>query len=353
MGAACHNQSVIDDGVRAQFPGASGYLDTASLGLPPRVAVEAMAAALEEWQAGRATAPGYDQYVEAARSSFAAIVDVPPAQVAVGAQVSALVGMAVTALEPGSRVLVPEGEFTSVVFPFLTRDDLDLEVVSAPLERLAEAIDPGTDMVAFSLVQSADGRVADMTSIRSAAQDMGVLTLADCTQAAGWLPFRAGDYDITVTGGYKWLLCPRGTAFLTVRPELLARIRALYAGWYAGADPWDSIYGLPLRLASDARRLDLSPAWHAWVGTAAALRLLNEVGVLAVHEHDLGLADMARAGLGLEPDGSSMISLELDAGFDLSRLDGLRTAFRAGRLRVGFHLYNTADDVERLLSALR
>jgi selenocysteine lyase/cysteine desulfurase len=339
--------------VRAQFPGASGYLNTASLGLPPQVTIEAMEAALSEWRSGAATAPGYDHYVDESRAAFAAMVGVPAAQVAVGAQVSALVGMAVTVLSPGARVVVAEGEFTSVVFPFLTRVDLRLEVASAPLERLAEAVTPGTAMVAFSLVQSADGRVADASAIRAAARAAGALTLVDGTQAAGWLPFGADDYDITVTGGYKWLLCPRGTAFMTVRPELLDRIQPLYAGWYAGADPWDSIYGLPLRLASDARRLDLSPAWHAWVGSAASLGLIAQVGVGAVHAHDVGLANAARAQLGLSPGDSAMVSLALPPEFEAGRLEGLRTAFRAGRLRVGFHLYNTAEDVDRLVAAVR
>lgn len=351
--AACHNPGVIDEAVRARFPGAAGYLNTASLGLPPQGAVDEMSAALSEWQAGVATAPGYDRYVEAARSSFAELVGVPPEQVAVGAQVSALVALAATVLRHGARVLVPEGEFTSVVFPFLTRTDLGLEVVSVPLERLADNVGPGVDMVAFSLVQSADGRVADLSAIGEAARRCGALTLADATQAAGWLPFCADDYDVTVTGAYKWLLSPRGTAFMSVRPAVLERVRPLYAGWYAGADPWESIYGLPLRLANDARRLDLSPAWLAWVGTAASLRLIADVGVQAIRAHDVGLADMARVGLGLEPSDSPMVSIELAPDFDSARLDGLRTAYRAGRLRVGFHLYNTVEDVERLLTAIR
>jgi len=344
---------MMDMRVREQFPGARGYLNTASLGLPPRVTVDAMTAALADWGAGTAIAPGYDHFVQEARAAFATMVHTDESNVAVGAQVSALVGLAATILEPGSRVLVPEGEFTSVVFPFLVRDDLELEVVTTPLEGLAEAIEPGTTMVAFSLVQSADGRVADLGAIREAARAAGTLTLADATQAVGWLPFAADDYDFTVTGGYKWLLCPRGTAFMTVRPELLERVRPLYAGWYAGAEPWESIYGLPLRLARDTSRLDLSPAWLDWVGTAASLRLLNEVGVEAIHAHDVRLANMTREALGLRASDSSMVSLELDPDFDGSRLDGLRTAFRAGRLRAGFHLYNTEDDVDRLVTAIR
>ena len=73
----CYDRTVITDGVRAQFPGANGYLDTASLGLPPIQAIEAMTDALSEWQAGTATASGYDRYVEASRGTFADLVGLP------------------------------------------------------------------------------------------------------------------------------------------------------------------------------------------------------------------------------------------------------------------------------------
>jgi selenocysteine lyase/cysteine desulfurase len=229
----------------------------------------------------------------------------------------------------------------------------DVHVQFVPFGHLAQSIRPDTDLVAFSAVQSADGRVADLTAIATAAQHHGALTLVDATQGAGWLPLDAADYDIVVSGAYKWLLSPRGTAFLIVRPALLDRIRPLYAGWYAGEEPWESIYGGPLRLAEDARRLDLSPGWLAWVGTAPALQLLNDVGIDQIHRHNVGLANSLRDRLGLEPSDSSIVSLDVDPDFDDTRLAGLYTAYRAGRLRAGFHLYNTEADVGRLATALR
>lgn len=332
------------------FPGARGYLNSASIGLPPQSAVEEMERAIDEWQQGKAHAPAYDQSIDEARRLFAQLVGVPTSWVAIGSQVSALVGLVATILQPGSRVVAPIGEFTSVIFPLLVRDDVEVNFV--PLEHLANSIRPDTDMVAFSAVQSSDGKVADLDAIAAAARHHRALTLVDATQAAGWLPIDATDYDFVVVGAYKWLLSPRGTAFLTVRPGLLDRVKPLYAGWYAGEEPWDSIYGPPLRLAGDARRLDLSPGWLAWVGTAPALELLNEVGIDQIHRHDLALANQLRSRVGMEPSNSAIVSLRLDSDFEDTRLEGLHTAYRAGKLRAGFHVYNTEEDVDRLVAAL-
>jgi len=343
---------IIND-IRSQFPGAKGYFNTASLGLPPKATVTALQDGIADWQAGRAEPPDYDEDVATARRLFAGLVSAPVEWVAVGSQVSALVGVVATVLKPGSRVLCPEGEFTSVIFPFLARRDLNLDVEFVPLERLASSIRPDTDMVAFSAVQSADGRVADLGAIKAAAAANGVLTLVDATQAAGWFPIDATEFDFVVAGAYKWLLSPRGTAFMTVRPELIDRTLPLYAGWYAGDSPWESIYGAPLRLARDARRFDLSPGWLAWVGTVPALQLLVEVGVDAIRDHNVGLANSLLGQLGIEPTDSAIVSLDLRPDFDRSRLDGLRVAYRAARLRVGFHLYTTSEDVSRLVAAIK
>ena len=343
---------MISDDTRRQFPGAAGYLNTASIGLPPQRTVSAMQRAIAEWQEGLATAPGYDIHVDSARQSFAELVSVPVEAIAMGAQVSALVSLVATALTPGSTVLCPEGDFTSVIFPFLARDDLDLTVEFAPLDGLAEAVHPQVDLVAFSAVQSADGRVADLAAIKAAAAAADALTMVDATQALGWMPLEATEFDFFVAGTYKWLLSPRGTAFLAVRPSLMDRLTPLYAGWYAGELPWESIYGPPLRLASSARRFDLSPGWLAWVGTAPALELVAKIGVETIQQHNVALSNSLLDQLGMESTNSAIVSLDVGPDFDRGRLAALNTSFRAGRLRIGFHLYNTEEDVARLVTAV-
>ena len=173
-------------------------------------------------------------------------------------------------------MIVPEIEFTSTLFPFLVQPGL--EVTTVPPARLADAIDEHTGAVAFSAVQMSTGEVADLDAILAAAEAHDVLTLVDATQAAGWLPLDANRFDFLVASGYKWLISPRGTAWMTVAPERLDSILPAQAGWFAGDDVYEAYIGPPLRLADDARRLDTSPAWFSWVGCLPALELLDAGG---------------------------------------------------------------------------
>ena len=337
-----------------------GYLNVAAVGVPPREVVAAMRQDLSRWRAGAVSPAAYDDAVDAARRAYARLVDVPVERVAVGPQVSVLIGLVAASLPDGAHVVVPEGEFTSVLYPFLVHADRGVTVQQVPLEGLADAVRPGVDVVAFSLVQSAEGRVVDVAAVTEAARTAGALTVADVTQAAGWFPLDAATFDVTAGGAYKWLCAPRGSAFLTVREEVGARLRPVYAGWYAGHAPWRSVYGPGMDLAADARRFDVSPAWPVWTGTAPAIELfadlLRGAPDLAAMVSGLGgrLADQVRAGLDLEPTGLPVLALPDPDGALLPALEaaGCTVAARRGGVRLSFHLWNDEEDAARVLRAL-
>lgn len=339
------------DPLRDRFSPQVVYLDTATYGLPADSVMAAMEEGLQRWQAGIATMDEYDAAVDTSRRLFAEIVSAEEEAVAVANQVSVFVGMVAASLPDGARVVAPEADFTSLLFPLLVHADRGVTVKTVDLDELADSIDADTDLVAFSLVQSADGSVADVDAIEEAARRHGAKMLVDATQAAGWLPLEAGRFDYLVAGAYKWLLCPRGTAFMTVSDAAIHDIRPLLANWYAGDDPWQSIYGPPLRLARSARRFDVSPGWLAWVGTAPALEVIASAGVDSIHRHDVTLADSLRDRLSLDGHGSAIVSIPLSDGSVLTER-GIAAAVRAGSVRVGFHLYNDATDVEALVAAV-
>lgn len=329
------------------------YLNTASLGLPPQRSLAALQASLEQWRAGTAAPPDYDEVLSRARASYAALVNVDPGTVAVGSQVSVFAGLVAASLPEDSEVLAVAGEFTSVVFPFLAQQRRGVRVREVPLDELAGAVTARTALVAVSAVQSADGRLADLDALTQACAATGTRVLLDTTQATGWLPVDAGRFAYTTGGGYKWLLASRGTCFFTVAPDLMDELVPHTAGWYAGADRWDSLYGGPLRLAPDARRFDVSPAWHPWVTQAPALELLAGIGTPALQAHAVGLANRFRAGVGLAAGDSAIVSVAADDSAR-ARLQaaGVLASVRAGRVRLAFHLYNTAPDADLAAAAL-
>jgi selenocysteine lyase/cysteine desulfurase len=338
---------------RTWFEDVPGYLDTAAVGLPPTAVVDEVVAALESWRRGQARPRDYDDYVDRARRAWARLAGVPADTVAVGSTVSGLVGPVASSLADGSRVLVATGDFTSVLFPFLVQQERGrVTVTEAPLDDLVASIDEHTDLVAVSAVQSADGRLVDVEALVDAAARHGARVLLDITQSCGWLPLDCAAVDYVVCTAYKWLLCPRGVAFLAVRPSLLEAITPTSAGWYAGEDVWSSIYGGPLRLAADARRLDTSPAWFSWVAAAPALELLARLDIAEVCAHDVGLANRFLTSLGLTPGRSAIVTVTRDGAAERLAAAGVRTSVRAGRARLSFHLYSQQDDVDTAVGAL-
>jgi selenocysteine lyase/cysteine desulfurase len=328
---------------RALFSPETAYLNTAGYGLPPRPGFEAVARVIDEWRHGRTSWRVWQQQVDVARGLFARLVGVDAGDVSVGTQVSSFVALVALSVPRVALVVAPSEDFTSLLYPFLARSDLRVDLV--PLAELPNCITEETALVAVSAVQSADGRLADLDALAAA----GAPVLVDATQACGWLPFDASRFDYVVCATYKWLLAPRGCAFMTVRPEAAARLTPHLAGWFAAETPAAS-YGGPLRLADGARRFDISPAWFSWVAQAPALEVLLDVGVDAIHSHDVALANRFRAGLGLEPGDSAIVSVP-PANGALRRLDaaGVMYADHGDLLRFSFHLYTTPEHVDRAL----
>ena len=292
----------------AEFVGADGFLNTPTYGLPPRFLVDALQDCITGWQAGTMDATSFDEPVRAGRAGYAALTGVPVDSVAMGGNVSAVLGLVAAAVPDGSRVA--------------------------------------------SLVQSANGAVVDVDALRSAVAGTDTLTVIDVTQALGWKKIDVGWADVTAAGVYKWLLAPRGTAWMSLSDRVSQIVTPHAANWYAGEKPWQTIYGLPLRLADSARRFDTSPAWFSALGSGLTLPWLASLDGAAIEAHTVGLANVVRAELALPQQDSAIVSIPIADAAERLRLAAVRASVRAGAVRVGFHLYNTQNDLDRLLDAL-
>jgi selenocysteine lyase/cysteine desulfurase len=88
------------------------------------------------------------------------------------------------------------------------------------------------------------------------------------------------------------------------------------------------------------------------LGSGLTLPWLASLDRAAIEAHTLGLASRLRTGLQLRQEPSAIVSIPTVA-VDALRRAGIRASIRAGAVRVGFHLYNNDDDLDRLLDALR
>lgn len=135
------------DEARAEFDTEVIYLNTTTMGLPPRRSWLALQAALRGWRRGTANSPDYDRPLNAARARYAGLVGLDPADVAAGNQVSVFAGPVAASLPAGSEVLTAVGDFTSILFPFYAQAGRGVTVREVPLDRIADAVTARTTLV--------------------------------------------------------------------------------------------------------------------------------------------------------------------------------------------------------------
>jgi selenocysteine lyase/cysteine desulfurase len=233
------------------------------------------------------------------------------------------------------------------------------------VDRFAEHVDGGTVVVASSLVQSSTGYRIDAVALAAVAHEVGARLVLDGSQGLGAVAFDVGKGVDAVFGcDQKFLLGTRGLGYLWVRDDWLESFRPLFPGWKAADDPLTSFYGPKMKLSDSASRLDHAVSWFNALANRESLGILAEVGMQEIAAHTAGLASVLRSrlediGLRPLPTGplpSPILTIPVPhAEATRARLaeSSIRAAVRAGRLRVSLHLYNTAEDIETLVAALR
>jgi len=356
---------------RDHFPAVHEWTWLDTPGSPPAAApvAQALTTAVGNWLDGSFDWLDWDARPQQVRGLFARYTGVPEEGVALVGSVAEAAATVAASIPPG-HVVVLEDEFRSNLFPWLAANRPDLTVIRAPLrpglpraESLAAAITAGTSLVAVSEVLSSDGERVDLHRVRSAADRVGARLFVDTSQTLGAL---ATDLvglhaDYLACHGYKWLLCPRGAAWLVVRPDRVPELRPLATSWKSTRLPHGYFGGSP-DLPDSAAKLDTSPAWLAWIGAAAALELLSQADREQVERHCLALAREFRDGLqeqGWKVAGHgepsqivAAYTTRPDAVAAAFRRAGVRATVSSDRFRVGFHYFNNEQDVATALAAV-
>lgn len=352
------------DELRALFhpPRSRVYVDTASYGLPPRATITALERALETWRDGSANwIADWDVAGDECRGLAAEIVGVPGADVALLPAVSTGVSALASSLRAGDEVVIADDEFNSLLLPFAVAErHFGVRVRRVPFDGLADAVRETTTVVATSHVRSNGGGLQDLDAVAEAGRAHGALVVVDATHSAGIVPLdveRRG-LDVVVWAAYKHLLCPRGVAFMWVDPQHRERLQPFSASWRSTSAPYASYFGAEVDdLGAGAARFDISLAWHAWVGARESLRFLLRLSADERYTWSVGLASHLAEELGIDPTGSSILGIPVTETPDAIRSvladAGIVASMPLGQVRVSFHVYNPATDVDEVAAVLR
>ncbi len=380
------------------------YFDNAATSWPkPPGVAEAMTHYLNEiganpGRAGHRLAVEAARVVYGAREAIATLFNAPdPLRVVFGANVTEAINLALRGLlRPGDHVLTGSMEHNSVMRPLraLEREGVQVTVVPCSPEGfldpadVEQAIRPNTAMIALNHASNVVGTLLPVKEVGRIARQRNVLLLVDAAQTAGAYPIdaQADAIDLLAFTGHKSLYGPMGTGGLVIGARVdVERLEPLRRGGTGSrSEREDQPEFLPDKCESG------TPNAVGLAGLGAGLRWVMERSVAHIRAHEMALTQQVIDGLraipgvtvygGLEAsrqtatvsfnitaiDGSivepSEVGLRLDDEYAVLCRVGLHCApaahktlgtFPVGAVRFGLGAFNTAQEVEAALQAVR
>lgn len=233
------------------------------------------------------------------------------------------------------------------------------------LDMFTKAFTPRTKVVAFTHVSSNSGDLIPAAELCAAARSRGILSLLDGAQTFGVLDVNLSiiQPDFYTGSMHKWPCGPKETGLLYVNLSAQDRIRPTVVGLYGGQ------VGISRTLEAQGQRDDASLA-----AVAAALTFQGSIGRAAIERRSRQLAQALMSGLKAlpgvtlwtnpDPERSAAIVVFQPGTLNPQRLvaalgekDRIVCTARGGQhmpgLRMAPHFYNTTDDMERTVGAIR
>ncbi|MBS0376909.1 MAG: aminotransferase class V-fold PLP-dependent enzyme [Proteobacteria bacterium] len=316
---------------------------------------------------------------EAVRAAMAQVLNASADEIAVTASASAGLNALASAFDftgPRNKVVVSDFEFPTNAQIWHAQERRGAQVVHVPraadgyipAEQFARLIDDRTQLVAVTHVCFRNGARLDIPAIVGLARAKGARVLLDTYQAVGGLAVdvKALDVDFAVGGMLKYLLGTAGIGFLYVRDALVRELVPTNSGWFAQ----EKITAMDItanRPSPTARRFEAgTPAVVNCYAAEAGLNIILEAGPKAIEERVRALT--RRCMEGLEAIGWPAVTPRDDARrgpmvavpsastaqlFEKLSAQDIVTSFRDNNIRASIHFYNTEDDIDRFVEAMR
>ncbi|MGI9328008.1 MAG: aminotransferase class V-fold PLP-dependent enzyme [Pseudomonadales bacterium] len=275
----------------------------------------------------------------------------------------------------GRRTIVyTEHDFPSMAFVLqqAQRAGYQLRPIPADVDTLDLTNWSGylTQDVAFLLlthVHSNTGAQVPVADISALAREMGIFSIVDIAQSVGCVPINLHDWqvDFVVGSCVKWLCGGPGAGFMWVNPQRVMECEPIDVGWFSHENPFEfDVHDF--RYAGDALRFwGGTPSVQPYVTAANSIRLLLDIGITTIREHNLQLTQQIVDAV----DGGNLVTpaqpqcrggtLVLNYAGDqqqvvCARLQQAEVLFdaRSTGIRLSPHIYNDAEEIAIVLNCL-
>ena len=363
------------------------YLNLAGMAPMPKVSLKAVQTALEAKKFPHQKPDSiFFEVPNRLRANIAQLIGAKQDEVALttGASTGAIAVAHALSWKAGDEVVTSKAEFPlqyAVWTPMEERAGIRLKAVAPQgkfltADDLIAALTPRTRLVSISHVRFDDGSLLDVPRVSQACHEQGALLLLDVSQSCGAIPMDVTNLgaDFLVCAGYKWLLGAFGTGFFWIKRELLSAVRPAPFYWMAvaGSHNFAKLDFANPKPSESAKRWD-TPEWASHfnfnlAALDASVEFVLRAGPETVRAHNHALIDSLFARLPMDrcvaasplernlrgPYGCFVARTPEKTAELYARLraENVYVSLRESKIRVSPYLYNTIQDVDRLVSLI-
>lgn len=278
--------------------------------------------------------------------------------------------------EPRDTIVMTELDFPSVLYAYqqlaarlgarivTVRSD---DGMTIDQDRLLEAIDDRTRLVAISHVLFKSAFINDANAICEKAHKMGAMVSLDAFHSVGIVPVdvKRSGVDFLTGGVLKWLCGGPGGCFLYVSPAVRDTLAPALTGWQAHARPF--AFEERMEYAPGAFRwLNGTPVIPALYACAEGVKIIRRAGVDAIRDKSIRqtskLIELAesRGYRVFAPRDSKVrggtVAIDVPNGYEIAQVllsREILVDYRVGAgIRVAPYFFNRDDEVETVVSAI-
>jgi selenocysteine lyase/cysteine desulfurase len=368
------------EAVRKEFPAVERmvYLDAGfqtPLARPVKAAVELFLR--EGFETAGPKSVWLDR-VEQTRAKVARLLGVATEEIAFTKNTSESMNIAANALPlaAGDNVLMIHGDHPNNAYAFLNLQRKGVEIRFIPMTEIVNAdsfapfIDEKTRAISMSHVTFHAGHRFDIADVGALCAKRKLYFIVDVMQAIGVVPIDAKAIGASFigSGSHKGLLVPQGLGLL-YWDKSRSELEPVYLAAASLADVPGDLIARPDKMAPSpsAKRFELGnfnlPAIHA---LGASLDMIEQIGVHNIQNHCFDLGDHLIAGLDTLDVGlvgprerqhraPHIYVIALPASDWLGHFEenGVRVSPERDGIRVSLGMFNTADDIDRLIDVIR